>query len=514
MSAPQVIPLRITQALRAAKVLAGVTKKTPISFHECVTFGTRDYPTSINSAQSLNQKTSITEHALAKKLSANINASILDAIEKIESTRFQIVFAVDNRNILLGIVTNGDLRRFFLAGGSIDAPIHECMNTSFKAAQINDSREQLLKLFDLGFGVIPRINGEGQLVDLVTPSFELNSPEAPILARAKAPVRVSFGGGGSDLTYYFVEKKGLVLNATVALYSHATLVPRVDKTINLYSEDLQTQRHYDSLEAFLSAGAEDLLGAVVTVVKPTYGFDLYVRSDFPVGSGLGGSSAVATAIVAAFNELRLDRWSPYEAVELAFQAERLCYGVAGGWQDQYASVFGGFNLIELDSRKNLVNAIRLEDSVVNELEECLILCNTMIKHDSSELHKRQKVSLQDEGRVNHMDEMVDLCKEMHHHLLRGELLSFGNCLDRAWQLKKGVSPSVSNTHLDHIYDAAVRAGAVGGKLLGAGAGGYFLFFVLPQHRTIVSNTLRSLGCTLSSFKLEPDGVKSWRTRLQ
>jgi len=144
----------------------------------------------------------------------------------------------------------------------------------------------------------------------------------------------------------------------------------------------------------------------------------------------------------------------------------------------------------------------------------LILCNTMIKHDSSELHKKQKISLQDEGRVNYMDEMVDLCKEMHHHLLRGELLSFGTCLDRAWKLKKEVSPSVSNTHLDRIYDAAVGAGAVGGKLLGAGAGGYFLFFVLPQHRTVVSNTLRALGCTLSSFKLEPDGVKSWRTRLQ
>jgi len=459
-------------------------------------------------------KTSLAEHPLTKQLSVNFDATLLDAIQKIESTRFQIVFVVNENSVLLGIVTNGDLRRFLINGGSLNAPIHKCMNVSFRSARIDDSREQLLKLFDLGFGVIPRIDEAGRLIDLVTPAFELNSPEAAVLARARAPVRVSFGGGGSDLTYYFVQKKGMVLNATVALYSHATLVPRADKEINLYSEDLATHHRYDSLDALLTSGADDLLGAVVTVVKPTYGFDLYVRSDFPVGSGLGGSSAVATAIVAAFNELRLDRWSQYEAVELAFQAERLCYRVAGGWQDQYASVFGGFNLIELDSRKNLVHAIRLEQPIIDELEECLILCNTLIKHDSSDLHKKQRASLRDEDRVKHVEAMVDLCREMHHHLLRGELLSFGRCLDRAWSLKKGVSPTVSNDRLDAIYDAAIRSGAIGGKLLGAGAGGYFLFFVLPQDRAAVSNTLRKMGCSLSAFKLEPDGVRSWRTRLQ
>jgi D-glycero-alpha-D-manno-heptose-7-phosphate kinase len=451
---------------------------------------------------------------LAAQLSVGLKSSLLDAIEKIESTRFQIVFVVDDHERLLGIITNGDLRRFFLSGGSMNAPLSACMNRSFRAARMDDSREQLLKLFDLGLGVVPRVDEEGRLIDLVTPSFELASPEAPVLARAKAPVRVSFGGGGSDLTYYFVEKKGLVLNATVALYSHATLVPRSDKELNLYSEDLQTHRHYKSLDALLASGPDDLLGAVVSVIKPTYGFDLYLRSDFTVGSGLGGSSAVATAIVAAFNELRLDRWSPYESVELAFQAERLCYGVAGGWQDQYASAFGGFNLIELDSQKNLVHAIRLEQPVISELEECLILCNTMIKHDSGDLHAKQKFSVCNEEKATHLEAMVALCKDMHQHLLRGELLSFGRCLDKSWRLKRGLSAMVSNDRLDGIYEAAIKTGAVGGKLLGAGAGGYFLFFVLPQHRTAVSNTLRGLGCTLTAFKLEPDGVQSWRTRLQ
>jgi len=136
-----------------------------------------------------------------------------------------------------------------------------------------------------------------------------------------------------------------------------------------------------------SPGAEQPSRATVSVIRPTSGFDLYVRSDFPVGSGLGGSSAVTTAIVAAFNELRLDRWTTYEIAEVCFQAERLCFGVAGGWQDQYASAFGGFNLIEFDGARNLVHPIRLDESVVNELEECLILCDSQIPHESGAIHR-------------------------------------------------------------------------------------------------------------------------------
>ena len=172
-------------------------------------------------------------------------------------------------------------------------------------------------------------------------------------------MRVSFSGGGSDLTYYFVDRPGAVLSTTVALYSHATLIPRGDKQINIYSEDLETHEQYLSLIELLKSVNRGLLRAVVSVIKPVYGFDLYVRSDFPVGSGLGGSSAVATAVVAAFNEMRLDRWTTYEVAELAFQAERVCFGIAGGWQDQYASAFGGLALGQLAAGRFVARADNL-----------------------------------------------------------------------------------------------------------------------------------------------------------
>lgn len=450
---------------------------------------------------------------LIEQLTMLCTQVILAAVERMEASRFQIVFIVDETGHLLGLITNGDLRRHLLNGGSANDLVTECMNRDFKSVNVDASREELLKLLDLGYHVIPRVDGEGRLIDLVTSEYDLASPEAPILTRARAPVRVSFSGGGSDLTYYFVDHPGAVLSTTVALYSHATLIPRVDKEINIYSEDLNSHEQYPSLMELLSSESRGLLRAVVSVIKPVFGFDLYVRSDFPVGSGLGGSSAVATAVVAAFNEMRLDRWTTYEVAELAFHAERVCFGIAGGWQDQYASAFGGFNLIELDGKKNLVHAIRMEPATLNELEECLILCDSRIKHDSGALHEKQRESVSQTGKSQQVSDMVDLCRQMHKHLIRGELLDFGRSLDRGWQLKRSLSAAISNAEIDAIYQSAMDAGALGGKLLGAGAGGFFLFFVQPQYRQKVAQRLRDMNCKLSTFRFETEGVTSWRTKV-
>ena len=451
---------------------------------------------------------------LTEQLTLASTANVLGALKKMESSRFQIVFVVDDGLHLLGLITNGDLRRHLLAGGAVSDPVTRCMNREFRCVSTETSREQLLKLLDLGFHVIPRVDAVGRLVDLVTPEYNLASPEAPILTRARAPVRVSFSGGGSDVTYYFANgRTGAVLSTTVALYSHATLIPRADRTINIHSEDLGTSEQYESLMHLLGNGNSGLLGAVVSVVKPSFGLDLYVRSDFPVGSGLGGSSAVATAVVAAFNEMRLDRWSTYEVAELAFQAERVCFGIAGGWQDQYASAFGGFNLIEFGGEQNLVHAIRMEPEILNELEESLILCDSGIKHDSGELHDVQKTTFNAEDKAREVESMVALCRQMHKHLIRGELIDFGRSLAKGWQIKRELSSGISNDKLDDIYNSAISAGALGGKLMGAGGGGFFMFFVQAQCRQRVAQCLREKGCRLSNFRFETGGVTSWRTKV-
>lgn len=452
---------------------------------------------------------------LAEKQSIRDTQTVLDAVNCIESGMLQIVFVIDDLQRLVGVVTNGDLRRYLLQGGSTSVAVTACMNIQYRSVQVGASREELLKFFDLHYNAIPVLDGEGRLVEVVTAHSLVASEEAPILARARAPVRMSFGGGGSDLTYYFVDNPAAVLSCTVGLYAHATLIPRTDSRIRIFSEDLGTEEHYRNLADLQANGEKGLLATIVSVIKPRHGLDLYMRSDFPVGSGLGGSSAVTTAVIAAFNELRRDRWNTYEVAELAFQAERLCFGIAGGWQDQYASAFGGFNLIEFEQGRNLVHPIRLEDAIRSELEECLVLCNTGISHDSGKLHVQQREEMTSEqSKAALLTEGVALCRQMHHHLIRGELHEFGRRMHDVWMLKKRFSRGVSDSSLDRIYEAACEEGALGGKLLGAGGGGFFLFFVQPQYRQALTKRVQALGCTVSNFRFESCGVTSWRTKIQ
>lgn len=451
---------------------------------------------------------------LVQELSISDRQSILDAVKCIEAGDLQIAFVVDAHQQLVGVVTNGDVRRYLLQGGQTDMPVTACMNRQFRAVQVGATREELLKIFDLGYNAIPGVDAEGRLVEAYTRLLAA-SPEVPVLARARAPVRMSFCGGGADLTYFFIDHPAAVLSCTVGLYAHATLIPREDGCIRIFSEDLCREEHYDSFPALLANPEKSLLATIVSVIKPKYGFDLYLRSDFPVGSGLGGSSAATTATIAVFNELRQDRWNTYEIAELAFQAERLCFGIAGGWQDQYASAFGGFNLIEFENQRNMVHPIRLEESIRNELEACLLLCDTGIAHDSGQLHELQRQEMEAEAaHTELLSASVRLCRRMHRHLIRGELRDFGQCLNEAWVLKKQFSRAVSHDRLDAIYAVACAAGALGGKLLGAGGGGFFLFYVQPQHRQAVLRAVRALGCQTQSFRFESSGVTSWRMKIQ
>jgi len=438
---------------------------------------------------------------------------VLRGVETIEGSVSQIALIIDDGRVLMGTLTNGDVRRFLMEGGSVDAKITECMNRDFHSVGPNTSREEILKLFDLGFRAIPIIDESGILLDFVTPDYFPLADEGVVLARARAPVRISFSGGGSDLTYYFMHHQGAVLHTTIGMYAHATLIPSENTQIKIISHDINREENYSSLRELLEGTDKGLLSSVVSVIRPDYGFELFVHSDFPVGSGLGGSSAVAISVVAAFNELRLDKWSTYEVAELAFHAERLCFGIEGGWQDQYAAAFGGFNLIEFDGSRNMVHSLRIQSDILNELEECLVLCDTGIKHDSGQLHEIQREEFTQTDRKVQLQRMVDLSRQMHKFLIRGDLKAFGEGLHETWGLKHSLSSAISDSHIDDIYSAARNAGALGGKLLGAGGGGFFLFFVLPRHRAEVTARLKERGCKLSSLRFDRDGVTSWRTRI-
>ncbi len=443
----------------------------------------------------------------------NGNASIRKALEHIDQNLQGCIFTTDDHGKVTGVATDGDIRRGLLNGLTLDSAIERCANTAFVFAGAGDSREALLKKLDQKIRVIPLLDEEGRLQDVYTKDRLPGQKEQKVYTRAKAPVRISFGGGGSDLTHYFMQSGGAVINATISLFSHATLHRRDDLRVRIHSYDLQGTLEGENLEEVCSReGRFGLIQSVLKTINPEFGFDLYLHSDFPMKSGLGGSAVVAASILGCFNELRIDKWSTYEIAELAYQAERHNLGVAGGWQDQYATIFGGINFMEFRADQNLIHPLKMNADILNELEECLVLCNTGTIHESGVVHDDQRKEMQKDDIRNLVDKNVALTYTMRNMLLRGQLKAFAAALHQGWQYKRQFSTAISNADLDELYDFAIANGALGGKLLGAGGGGFFLFFVPATAKHQLMSALEAKGKQIIPFRFEQEGLRSWQMR--
>jgi len=445
------------------------------------------------------------------------NASIKEALKVIENNHKGIICLSgkksNSKNCIVAVATDGDIRRAFLKGVSIDDPISKCANYNFQYASNDLSRENIIKKLDGPIRCLPVLDKNLKFQSMISKDdFPLKN-EGPIYVRSRAPVRVAFGGGGSDVTHYFEKNMGAVINATISIYSHATMKVNNNNEIKISSLDLDYELNAKNLDdAITKKGPLGLIQSILKIIKPDFGFDLFLNSDYSVGSGLGGSATVSAAVIGCFNELRNDKWNRHEIAEIAFQAERHYLGIAGGWQDQYAAVFGGFNFLEFKADQNIVHPIRVQDDIILELEDSLILCDTGILHNSGNIHNDQKKTTSSKEMKEQIKKSVDLTYDIRNYLLRGSLSNFGETLHQAWSLKKKFSKLISNKEIDEIYEFAIKNGATGGKLLGAGGGGFFIFYVPPFKKNILIKSLQERGHVLKPFTFEVNGMQAWRTR--
>lgn len=440
-------------------------------------------------------------------------SSIRSALLKVEKNNFGMIFVRSSTGKIVGLATDGDIRRGLLNGALLDDDISSCTNSEFVSASIDTSREQLIKRLDSHIQFIPILDESGRLTSVISKDYLPLEDEKAVYIRSRAPVRVSFGGGGSDCTHYFENSTGAVINTAVSIYSHCVMRVRDDTKIIIRSLDLGVTLTANNLEeALIKKDPFGLIQSLLHVVQPKYGFELSLNSDFPMGSGLGGSATVSAVILGCFNMLRRDKWNQHELAEIAFQAERLHLGIAGGWQDQYAAVFGGFNFIEFHSDENIVSPIKLQPDLAMELEESLILCDTGIDHHSGNIHEDQKQTMSSRAIKNLVKKNVELTYMTRKYLLKGDLVKFAESLDAAWRFKRNFSSMISNDYIDGIYEGALQNGALGGKLLGAGGGGFFIFFVPPFKKNALITYLQSKKLTIHPFCFEQDGLKTWTFR--
>ena len=447
------------------------------------------------------------------KFLISASASLRDALLLIQSNHHGIILTTNPNGAVTGLATDGDIRRQLLKSGSLDDAIALCANSEFVWEDPATPRELLMKKLDHQIRVIPLLDASRRLVGIVSRDHLPVQSEEAIYARARSPVRISFCGGGSDLTHYFSGTGGAVINATISLFSHATLRIRNDEKIIIQSLDLNESLSADDLQSVLKKESRfGLVQATLKTIQPDFGFELYLHSDFPMNSGLGGSAVVSATIRGCFNQFRQDKWGLHELAELAYQAERLYLGIAGGWQDQYATVFGGLNFMEFRMDQNIVHPLRIHADALLELEESLILCDTGTTHDSGDIHLDQRRTMEQDEIRKLVQANVGIAYRMRNQLLRGNLMQFGQLLDEAWQFKRQLSSKITNTRLDQIYQDARSHGAVGGKLLGAGGGGFFLFYISPFRKHELIAHLKQAGLKVRPFRFEQDGLRAWTVR--
>ena len=333
-----------------------------------------------------------------------------------------------------------------------------------------------------------------------------------MVIRGRAPLRVSFGGGGTDVEPFCVEKGGVIIGSTINKYAYCSIIPKDTDEIIVNSLDFDMTVKYNKDETLEYDGKLDLVKAALNSMNIKQGCEVYLQCDAPAGSGLGTSSTVMVALLSALAKWKGISLDAYELADLAYHVEREELGIAGGYQDQYAATFGGFNFIEFHGRdKVVVNPLRIKKEIINELQYNLLLCYTGNIHISANL-----INDQVRNYKNNNQEVIDALMEvkalgyaMKDELLKGNLNNFGKLLDYGWQSKKRTSTKISNPKIDEMYEEALKAGALGGKLLGAGAGGYLLMYCPYNLKHVVGARLQQLGGQLADWNFELRGVQSW-----
>jgi D-glycero-alpha-D-manno-heptose-7-phosphate kinase len=335
--------------------------------------------------------------------------------------------------------------------------------------------------------------------------------------RSKAPLRIGLAGGGTDVSPYSDLYGGAILNATISLYASATIVPREDGKIKFVSHDRNEECFLDSTDTLAFDGNLDLLKGVYNRIVKDFthqklSFELHTHVDAPAGSGLGTSSTLVVAIIGAFAEWLKLPLGEYDIASLAYQIERVDMKMSGGKQDQYAGTFGGFNYMEFyKDDKVIVNPLKVRKRNKFELENNLILYYTGTSRLSSQIIDAQiaNVDKKSAKSIDAMHQLKEQAQQMKEALLIGRMDIIGEILHFGWQQKKLMAVEISNPLIDEIYETALAAGSSGGKISGAGGGGFMVFYCPMNTRNSVIDKLKAYGGEIKSFIFVDEGLVTW-----
>jgi D-glycero-alpha-D-manno-heptose-7-phosphate kinase len=337
-----------------------------------------------------------------------------------------------------------------------------------------------------------------------------------MLYRSKAPLRIGLAGGGTDVSPYSDLYGGAILNATISLYANATIEPINENKIILQALDRKEEEVFDWQETLPINGKLDLLKGIYNRIQKNYGipqqgFRLSTYVDAPAGSGLGTSSTLVVAIIGAFTEMLRLPFGEYDMAHYAYEIERMDLNLAGGKQDQYAATFGGVNYMEFEQDKVIVNPLRIKQQYLFELENNLLLYYTATSRESADIIKKQTKNVVDKKSISieAMHQLKLQAQQMKEAILKGKLNEIGEILDFGFQQKRQMAEGITNPLLEEIYESAKKAGATGGKISGAGGGGFMIFYCPGNSKYEVIKSLEKFGGRYRRFQFTQHGLTTW-----
>src|SRR5580692_13106198 len=338
-----------------------------------------------------------------------------------------------------------------------------------------------------------------------------------MIYRSKAPLRIGLAGGGTDVSPYSDLYGGAIMNATVSLYAAANIEPIQENAIILQAIDRKEEQRFEWSNELPIDGTLDLHKGVYDRIRKLYpgilpGFKLSTFVDAPAGSGLGTSSTLVVAIIGAFAEMLRLPLGEYDIAHLAYEIERKDLKMAGGKQDQYAATFGGVNYMEFfDDEKVIVNPLRVKQQYLFELENNLLLYYTATSRESAKIITQQSQNVVDKksASIEAMHQLKQQSQRMKEALLKGRLHEIGEILDFGFQQKRRMAEGISNDRMEEIYLAAKAAGATGGKISGAGGGGFMIFYCPGNTKFQVMAKLSEFGGHCKTYQFVDHGLTTW-----
>jgi D-glycero-alpha-D-manno-heptose-7-phosphate kinase len=327
----------------------------------------------------------------------------------------------------------------------------------------------------------------------------------------RSPVRISFAGGGTDLPAYYEQFGGAVLSTTINKYFYTILCKRNDGRIQVISSDLRVFETWHDIANMDARGSGlEIPLAILKDLASDISVDLFLSSEIPPGTGLGSSASVCVNILKTLTTYLNRPLSKYDLAEKAFHIARDVLGRHVGRQDEFAAAFGGLNFLTFNTNGfTEVQPVDLDLVLLRELQSNLMLFFTGSAHHSWTILQEQEKSTRNPNgaALDALHQVRELADRMHSVLRAGDLNLFGSLLDEGWQAKKRISNKISNSRIDHLYELARRNGALGGKITGAGGGGFLLLYCDHERQEAVRSALRDEGIQEMAFALDTNGAQ-------